>query len=99
MRAGKRKIEKCEPGRVFFAPVLISSRDLLPSLNGHPVMLIGSHFIHPSLPASSFSLTGRGSGVEGFSSGRPDPRPAETGIEEYDDEYFIPPASPAVSLL
>ena len=25
MRAGKRKIEKCEPGRVFFAPALISS--------------------------------------------------------------------------
>ena len=46
------------------------SRDLLPSLNSGR----GSHFIHPSLPVSSFSRTGIGSGVEGLTSGWPCPR-------------------------
>jgi len=48
---------------------------------GHPSPVrFGSHFIHPGLPASSFSRAGRGSGVEGFSSGPPDPRPALQAI-------------------
>jgi len=37
-----------------------------------------SHFIHLSLPGS---LTGIGSDVKGFSSGRPDPRPAERATD------------------
>ena len=64
------------------------------------VRLTGSQFIHPSLPVSSFSLPGRGPSVEGFTSGRPDPRPAERAIRYRMMLYkYIPPTSPAASLL
>ena len=67
----KREEEKCEEEKREEAPHC----DLLPSLNRGG----GSQFIHPTYP-SAFSRTGSGRGVEGFSSGRPDPRPAERAI-------------------
>jgi len=57
--------------------------DLLPS----PGILLQ----RGSVPSSStqaypaFSLTGSGSGVEGFTLGLPDPRLAEASNKEYDD--------------
>ena len=59
--------------------------DLLTSLRGASSARFGSQFIHPDLPASSFSLAGSGRGVEGFTSGRPNPRLASASNEEYDD--------------
>ena len=68
----KREEEKCEAERREEAPHC----DLLPS----PISGGGSHFIHPTYP-SAFSLPGSGRGVEGFTSGRPDPRPAQRAMK------------------
>ena len=77
---------------------LFEGGDLLTSLR-HPVRLIGSHFIHPSLPVSSFSRTGSGPDVEGFTSGRPNPRLALRAIMNMSFLYkYITTTSPAPHL-
>jgi len=92
----KREEEKCEEEGREEAPHC----DLLPSLNSGR----GSHFIHPSLPVSSFSRTGSGSGVEGFTSGRPNPRPAQRAMKntmllyKYQPHHLLYPAFEKVGI-
>jgi len=72
-------------------------RDLLSSLM-HTARF-GSQFIHPDLPASSLSRTGSGRGVEGFTSGRPDPRPAMRAMNNTMPLYkYIPTHRPCCTI-
>ena len=53
----------------------------------HRIVTSSPHLSVGEVPSSSTRLTHKGSGrgVEGFTSGRPDPRPAMQANEQYDD--------------